>query len=258
MKLIKELWLYREMTKNLVKRDLKSRYKGSILGFLWMLINPLFQLVIYTIVFGYILPSDIDKFYMFLFVALVPWIFFSECLNGGTTCVKSQQDLVKKIHFPRQVLPISFVASSFVNMLLSFVVIFIVIIFSGIGVNPLALLLLPVIMLLEFMMALGITFLASALTVYFRDMEHIFSVLTLAWMYMTPVLYSPERIPEELQFILYANPMSQIIIMYRDVLYYKKFPTGESMLYATIFAVVLLLIGSIVFERLQRHFAEEL
>lgn len=258
MKLIKELWLYREMTKNLVKRDLKSRYKGSILGFLWMLINPLFQLVIYTIVFGYILPSDIDKFYMFLFVALVPWIFFSECLNGGTTCVKSQQDLVKKIHFPRQVLPISFVASRFVNMLLSFVVIFIVIIFSGIGVNPLALLLLPVIMLLEFMMALGITFLASALTVYFRDMEHIFSVLTLAWMYMTPVLYSPERIPEELQFILYANPMSQIIIMYRDVLYYKKFPTGESMLYATIFAVVLLLIGSIVFERLQRHFAEEL
>ena len=149
MKLFKELWFYREMTKNLVKRDLKSRYKGSILGFLWMLINPLFQLVIYTIVFGYIMPSDIDKFYMFLFVALVPWIFFSESLNGGTTCVRSQQDLVKKIHFPRQILPISFVTSRFVNMLLSFIVIFIVAIISGIGINPVALLALPVVMLLR-------------------------------------------------------------------------------------------------------------
>lgn len=258
MKLFKELWFYREMTKNLVKRDLKSRYKGSILGFLWMLINPLFQLVIYTIVFGYIMPSDIDKFYMFLFVALVPWIFFSESLNGGTTCVRSQQDLVKKIHFPRQILPISFVTSRFVNMLLSFIVIFIVAIISGIGINPVALLALPVVMLLEYMMALGITFFASALTVYFRDMEHIFNVLTMAWMYLTPVLYSADRVPENLQFILYANPMSQIVIMYRDILYYKQLPTSDSMLYAFVFATLMLVIGNLVFERLQRHFAEEL
>ena len=133
--MLKELWQYREMVRSLVKRDLKSRYKGSVLGFLWMFLNPLLQLCIYTIVFDNIIKMDIDRFYLFLFVALVPWIFFSTCLSYGTTAVLGQQDLVKKIYFPREVLPIAFTLSQFINMLLSFIVIFIVVLFSNIYVH---------------------------------------------------------------------------------------------------------------------------
>ena len=127
---IKEIYAYREMIFSLVKRDLKGRYKGSVLGFLWTFLNPLFQLAVYTMVFSTIMRSGIEDYYLFLFVALIPWIFFSTSLTGGAGCILSQQDMVKKIYFPREVLPISFVTSQFVNMLLSFIVIFVVLIVS--------------------------------------------------------------------------------------------------------------------------------
>ena len=98
MKLLKEIWTYREMIYSLVRRDIRGRYKGSILGVLWMLVDPLCQLIIYTIVFSFILPSGIDKFYLFLFVALVPWIFFNQCMSGGSTIILANQDMIKKIY----------------------------------------------------------------------------------------------------------------------------------------------------------------
>ena len=107
MKLIKELYAYREMIFSLVRRDLKGRYKGSALGFLWTFLNPLFQLCVFTVVFSVIMRNDIEDFYLFLFVALIPWIFFSTCLSGGASCILSQQDMVKKIYFPREVLPVA-------------------------------------------------------------------------------------------------------------------------------------------------------
>ena len=171
MKLLKELWQYREMMISLVKRDLKSRYKASVLGFFWMFLNPLLQLTVYTIVFSTILKMGIDKFYLFLFVALVPWLFFSTCLTGGTGVILSQQDMVKKIYFPREVLPLSYTISQFVNMLLSFLVIFVVIILSGTKLNAFALAYLPLVMLIEFVLSLGVTYLVSALNVYYRDFE---------------------------------------------------------------------------------------
>ena len=184
MRLAKELWEYREMVISLVKRDLKSRYKGSVLGFLWMFLNPLLQLAVYTVVFSTIMRMGIDKFYLFLFVALVPWLFFSTCLSMGTTVIFSQQDMVKKIYFPREVLPLAFTISQFVNMLLSFLVIFAVILCSGIQLSLSALLFLPLVMLIEFVLALGVTYLVSALNVYFRDLEHILGILSMAWMYL--------------------------------------------------------------------------
>ena len=124
MRLLREIYEYREMAVSLVKRDLKSRYQGSVLGFLWMFLNPLLQLSVYTIVFSTIMRMGIDDFYLFMFVAFVPWLFFSTCLSAGTMVIFSQQDMVKKIYFPREILPLSFTVSQFVNMLLSFVVIF--------------------------------------------------------------------------------------------------------------------------------------
>lgn len=258
MKLINELWQYREMIISLVKRDLKSRYKGSFLGFLWMFLNPLLQLVVYTIVFSTIMRMGIEKFYLFLFVALVPWIFFSTCLSAGTTVIFGQQDMVKKIFFPREVLPLAFTLSQFVNMLLSFIVIFVVVFFSGTKVQPIALLYLPLVMIIEFVLALGIVLLASSLTVYFRDLEHILFIISMAWMYLTPVIYPMEAVPQEYLKFFYLNPMTSITIAYRDILYYGRIPKMETLLNAVFLGMVVLVFGELLFKRLQRGFAEEL
>lgn len=258
MKLIKELWNYREMIISLVRRDLKSRYKGSVLGFLWMFLNPLLQLCVYTAVFSVIMRTGIEKYYLFLFVALVPWIFFSTCLSGGTTVIFAQKDMVKKIYFPRQVLPIVFTTSQFINMLLSFIIIFIVVFFSGIGLFARALVYLPLVMVIEYILALGTTFLASALTVYFRDLEHILGIVSMAWMYLTPVLYDVSSVPEKYLPIFYLNPMTSIVIAYRDILYYGRVPQMSTLRNALLLGVGVMVVGGITFRILQRHFVEEL
>ncbi|MCD7890654.1 MAG: ABC transporter permease [Ruminococcus sp.] len=258
MKTFLEIYDYRQMIFSLVRKDLRGRYKGSVLGFLWTFINPLLQLVVYTIVFSFILPTNIDKYYLYLFVGLVPWIFFSSSITGGSPSIVAQKDLVKKIYFPRQVIPISYVTSCFVNMLLCFVVIFIVIIISGIGVNPVALLCLPIIMIVEYILALGMALLASAITVYFRDLEHILGILTMAWMYMTPIMYDKSIVPEELLPVFNLNTMTHVIECYRAVLYYKKVPELESLLSSLGLGILFLVLGHFVFLKLQKHFAEEL
>lgn len=255
---IKEIYAYRQMLFSLVKKDLRGRYKASVLGFLWTFINPLLQLVIYTIVFSVIMRSGIENFYLFLFVALVPWLFFSSCLQSGATIVVNNQDLVKKIYFPRIVLPISYVTSSFVNMLLSFIVVFAVLIFSGYGMNFFALLYLPLVMIIEYILSLGIALISSACTVYLRDLEHILGIVGMAWMYLTPVIYPPELVPEKYQLIFNLNPMTSIIEAYRDILYYKTPPQMETLLLAMVLGVVVVFIGSFVFNKLQKGFIEEL
>jgi len=258
MKLLRELWEYREMTISLVKRDLKSRYKGSVLGFLWMFLNPLLQLGVYTIVFSTIMRMNIDRFYLFMFVAFVPWLFFSTCLSTGTTAILSQQDMVKKIYFPREVLPLSFTISQFVNMLLSFLVIFAVLFISRVGIQPMALLYLPLVMLIEFVLALGTTYLVSALNVFFRDLEHIMGILSMAWMYLTPVIYPVEMVPEQYMDLFYLNPMTAITIAYRDILYYGQVPQVRTLIHAAFMGLFVFIIGQGVFGKLQRHFVEEL
>lgn len=255
---LKELYLYREMIFSLVKRDLKGRYKGSALGFLWTFLNPLLQLAVYTMVFSVIMRAGIEDYYLFLFVALVPWIFFSTSLSGGASCIWAQQDMVKKIYFPREVLPISYVTSQFVNMLLSFIVIFGVLIFSGHTINLTAILYLPVIMIVEFILALGMAMLTSAITVYFRDMEYILGIVAMAWQFLTPVMYAIDMAPQKVRFIFHLNPMTPVIEAYRDILYYGKTPELNTLLSAVIIGIIVLVIGWVTFHRLQKHFVEEL
>ncbi|MBE6857065.1 MAG: ABC transporter permease [Ruminococcus sp.] len=259
MNTLKEIYNYRQMVFSLVRKDLRGRYKGSVLGFLWTFINPLFQLIVYTIAFSFILPSSIDKYYLHLFVALIPWIFFSSSIQGGASSIISAKDMVSKIYFPREVIPISYVTSCFVNMLLSFIIIFAVVIFSGVGVNPLALLCLPVVMIIEYVMALGLALLFSAITVYFRDLEHILGIITMAWIYLTPVLYPIDMIADEtIKKLFYINPMTSVIVAYRDILYYAKVPDFSTLMIALAFGVVILVAGFAVFSKLKKHFAEEL
>ena len=246
------------MILSLIKRDLRGRYKASVLGFLWTFLNPLFQLLIYTLVFSVIMRSNIEQFYIYLFVGLVPWTFFSTCVSGGASCVVNQEHLIKKIYFPRIILPISFVTSAFINMLLTFLVIFAVLIFSGFGFDLRALCFLPIIMLVEYILALGICMLTSALTVYFRDLEYILGILTMAWMYITPILYSVDIVPEEYKKIFYFNPMTPIIQAYQQILYYKQTPELETFLRVIIIGLLFLVGGCMTFEKIQKRFVEEL
>ncbi len=241
-----------------MRKDLRGRYKGSVLGFLWTFINPLLQLAVYTVVFSFILKTNIERYYLYLFVALIPWIFFSSSITVGAASVVAQKDLIKKIYFPRMVIPISYVTSSFVNMLLCFIVIFAVILFSGVGFNFTALLTLPVIMLVEYLLALGMALLASAVTVYFRDLEHILGIVSMVWMYMTPIMYDKSMIPERLLPVYNLNPMTHIISCYRDVLYCRQMPDLTSLVSAAALGLFFLIFGGFVFNKLQRHFAEEL
>lgn len=258
MKRIKEIYAYREMIFSLVKRDLKGRYKGSALGFLWTFLNPLFQLLVYTMVFSVIMRAGIEDYYIFLFVALIPWIFFGTSVSGGASCIMAQQDMVKKIYFPREVLPIAYVTSLFINMLLSFCVVFAVLFVAGYSISPLGLLCLPLIMIVEYILALGIAMIVSAVTVYLRDLEYLLSIITMAWQFLTPVMYSIDMIPEEARWVFALNPMTPVIMAYRDILYYGKEPELQTLASAIGLGVVLFAIGWFVFDRLQRRFVEEL
>ena len=246
------------MIYSLVRKELRGRYKGSALGFLWTFINPLLQLLVYTFVFSIVMPNNIDKFYLYLFIGLIPWLFFSGSLTGGAACILNQKDMVKKIYFPREVMPIAYVTSNFVNMLLCFIVIFAVIIVSGIGINIKAVLYLPIIWIVEYIMCLGGAMLTSALTVYFRDLEYILGIVTMAWMYMTPVVYSLEMVPERLRPLMNLNPMTPVIVAYRDILYSKQIPELGTLASGFTLGIIVLVIGYIVFQKLQRGFAEEL
>lgn len=258
MNKLKEIYAYREMIISLVRRELRGRYKGSVLGFLWTFVNPLLQLLVYTLVFSNIIRMGIDKYYLFLFVGLIPWIFFQSSLTSGSSCILNQKDMVKKIYFPREVLPIAHVTTNFVNMLLCFIVIFIVLAFSGVKPNFIAILYLPIIMIVEYILSLGIALLASSITVYFRDLEHILGIIGMAWQFLTPIMYPIEIVPENLMPIFMANPMTPIIVAYRDILYYSKTPQLGTLFHAFILGIFMLLIGHFVFDKLQKHFAEEL
>ncbi len=253
---IKEIWEYREMILSLVHRDLRGRYKASVLGFLWTFIVPLCQLLVYTVVFSVILQSGIEKFYLYLFIGLIPWNFFSTCLTGGASCILQQQSLVNKIFFPREVVPVSFVTAAFVNMLYCEIVVFAVCLFSGVHFSLAGLLCLPLVMLIEYILTLGITMIISALDVYFRDLEHILGILSMAWMFMTPIMYDISIVPENLMPVFQLNPMTSIITAYRDIMYAGSAPKPETLGIAAGMGILFLLVGFLVFGKMKRRFSE--
>nr|MBR6761938.1 ABC transporter permease [Oscillospiraceae bacterium] len=258
MRLFRELYLYREMISSLVRKDLKGRYKGSVLGFLWTFLNPLLQLLVYTVVFSYIMRSGIEHYYLHLFVALVPWIFFSSALTTGSRLILDQKNMIKKIYFPREVLPLAYTTSSFCNMLFSFVIIFAVIAIAGLGVAWRALPWLIPVMLIQYLLVLGVNLIVSAITVYCRDLEHIMGVVNMAWMYLSPVVYGIDFVPEHWRTWYLLNPMTPILLAYRDILYHQISPNGRLLLLALGMSLVILLLGMYLFSRLQKRFAEVL
>lgn len=275
LKTIREIIAYRQMIVGLVRKDLRGRYKGSVLGFLWTFINPLLQLVIYGFFFQKFLMrgSQVGSYYLYLFIGLIPWIFISSAVSGGSTSVLAQKDLVKKIYFPREVLPIAYVTSCLVNMLLSFIIVIAAVLFNHF-VLPTpnldmhahlptlkGLLFFPVIVIIEYLLCLGIAMITSAITVYFRDLEHILGLVTMAWFYATPIVYviTDDMFPEWTRnLITYANPAAPIVEAYRAIFYEGKTPQMKTLLLATGLGLLFLIVGFLLFGTLKKHFAEEL
>lgn len=255
---IKSIWLFRDMIIELTHRELRGKYKGSVLGFLWTYINPLMQIMVYAFVFSQIFRSGIEKFHLYLIVSMFPFNFFSGGVLQGLGSIRYQGDLVKKVYFPRQILPIVSLTVNFVNLLISFGIIYSILLISGWGINlRIQLWLIPV-LVIEYIFSLGLALLLAAVEVYFRDIEHIVSVIMMIWMYVTPLFYSIEIIPEKFIKFFYFNPMLYIISMYQQILYYKVAPEFSFMGIGALFAVGILVIGSLVFKVLEKRFAEEL
>ena len=177
---------------------------------------------------------------------------------GVSSSIIANKNLITKIYFPREVIPVSYVTSCFVNMLLCFIVIFLVLFVSGVGVSLLALAWLPLVFFIEYLFCLGCGLIVSAVTVYFRDMEHILGIVMMAWMYFTPVIYGINDIPEQWRRIFMLNPMCHIITAYRDILYYKQLPDISALLMIGGFSLAVFFIGLGVFSHIKKHFAETL
>lgn len=247
------------MIQSFIKKEVRGRYKGSILGFLWNFITPLMQIVVYIMVFTIVFRPNIDNYAIYLIVGMVPWIFFSESISSGSGSIINNSELVKKIYFPRTVLPISTVMSKFVNYIISTCISFAIILVMGFNLNWQPLLLLPFAMLLILIFSIGLSLLLSAIDTYLRDIEYIVNVVLMVLIWMTPIMYVREQFNSELfNFILSINPVTYFIEFFQDIIYFGIVPDIISIITCTCFAFGALLIGLIIFYKLEPDFAEVL
>jgi len=264
----KKLVEHRDLIKNLVIRDLKVRYKNSLLGFAWSLLNPLGMMIIFTVVFTVMLPySDVEKFPVFVLCALLPWNWFSASVTGSTGSIVGNAALVKKVYFPREVLPITVVLSNLVNFLLALIVLFGMMGIFRVGLTRWALLL-PLVMLVQMIFTVGVALFLSTLNVFYRDTQVIMEVVMLAWFFLTPVFYPVSILPQsytlfglslDVQRLVYIlNPMASIIASYRVILYAGAPPALDFLTRTAITSVVILVLGYWFFARYSGRLAEEL
>ncbi len=262
---IRSLFLHRQLLQDFAWRDLRSRYKGSALGFGWNFAMPLLQLVVFWILFGVLFgvrprtTSGEQNYAVFLFVGLLPWTFFSNSLGAGAAAILSNGAIVKKVKLPLQVLPAASVLSSLANFLLSMVVLFAVL--AGFGPrHPEGLPVLPLLVAIQVVMNLGFAYLLAAANVFFRDVQHILGILLMAWYFLTPVLFSVDIVanrPTERE-LLYLNPMAAVIVSYQRALLDGLSPEWGRLAYSAAFAVVIFLLGFLYFQRSSGDFEEAL
>ncbi len=270
---LRELYRYRELIRNLVARDLKARYKNSILGFFWSLVNPLLMMIVFSVVFVYMMPNaNIAHFPIFALCAILPWNFFTSSIMGSVNSIVGNAHLIKKVYFPREVLPISTVIANLVNFMLALIVLFAMLYIAGIGLTRWVVLL-PVVIVVQFIFTLGLAFMLSTLNVFYRDTGMIMDVILLAWFFLTPIMYPIDILPPEkvvlgltlpvqrLTYIL--NPMASLIASYRSILYGSiqggpPGPPGLDFFMRTLLtSVVVLALGYALFARYRDRFGEE-
>jgi lipopolysaccharide transport system permease protein len=252
-----ELVRYRELVRNLVKRDLKVRYRNSVFGFAWSLLNPLFMMGVLSIVFSLVFGGvEVENFPAFLIVGLIPWNFCTTSLGRVVSCLIDNGHLIKKVYFPREVLPISVVLANLVHFVIAIPVLLLILTLLGVNLTWKALLFPPLIVI-QLLLIMGLAFIISAVNVFYRDMGVALDVLLQGWFFATPIFYHHHILPLPLQKPAMANPLAAIITAYRDVLIYDRWPDRNFTLVALLSSTLIFVVGYAVFNRWSSGFAEE-
>ena len=255
--LVNNLYSYRQLLKSNVQKDIRGKYKGSFLGVLWSFINPLLLTLVYAIIFPIIMKQSEPHYVTFLIIAILPWNYFTTTICQGTTSIVVNSGIIKKVYFPREILPFSINISGLINYLISCLIIFIFLICSGIGFSWYVLFL-PIIMITQFLFQQGIILITSAVDVYIRDFEYIITFILNLLFYATPIVYASNAFNgSKFSFLLKLNPMSSIINSYRDIFYYQSMPRIKSLLIVLLISCILMYIGLKIFKKLEKGFAEE-
>ena len=249
---------YRMLIRSLVGRELKARYRGSILGFFWSFVNPLLLLLTYWLVFTYMLPGvrekSVEPYFLFLFCGILPWTWFQSSIAESAGVLIAGSNLIKKVLFPAEVLPVVTVAANMVHFLLGLPILLLFLAWNG-HLSPTALLL-PLPMLVQLLFTVGLALFVSALTVHFRDIQSILTHLLHVWFFATPVLY---LMPEtgRLRAVLRFNPMAHVLVSYQEMLFFGAFRHHRGLLLAGLAALAMFALGAWLFDRLRDTLAEE-
>lgn len=244
---------YKELLKQLVSRDLKVKYRRSVLGYLWSLLNPLLMMVVISAVFSYMFRFDIEYYPVYLLSGQIFFQFFSDATNMAMGSIIQNSSLIKKVYVPKYIFPMSRVLSCFVTMLFSMAAIIIVVLIMRVKITA-AILLTPIPLLFILCFTMGIGMIMSVLSVYFRDVVHLYSVLLTAWMYVTPIFYPLNAVPENIQVILKCNPLYQIITCFRTILLDGQIPTLENLFICIIWCAISIVGGLWLFKKKQCDF----
>ena len=253
---------YRGLVASLVARELKARYRGSVLGFFWSFVNPLLLLLVYTFVFTVVLPGahppELEPFALFMFCGILPWTWFSSSLLESSTVLISSGNLIRKVLFPAEVLPIVTVLAGAVHFCLGLPILAAFLIYYRVPVTPTDLLWFPVVVLIQLTLTLGLALLFSALTVHFRDVRDLLSNLLTLWFFGTPIIYALSQVPPQVRQILNLNPMTHLVVSYQEVLFTPgPFTRWLQLLAVGGGSVCVFIVGFFVFDRLRDTLAEE-
>jgi len=252
----RELWAYRELWYVLVKRDIKARYKQTVLGAAWAIIQPVVTMVVFTVVFGGLarIPSDGYPYAIFTYAALLPWTFFANTITSSANSLVNDANLISKVYFPRLIIPMSAVGTGLMDMMISTAVLLILMFYFDISWT-LNLLAVPLLLLAVIFTALGVGVLISALTVAYRDFRYVVPFGVQIWMYASPVVYPTSLVPEKWQWLVLMNPMTGLIDAFRSAFLGRAFDLHAITISFAV-SIVIFLIGVAYFEKVERHFAD--
>ena len=255
--IFKNLYQYRELLKTSVKKEIRGKYKNSFLGVLWSFLNPLLQIIVYALVFQVILKNPKENYAIFLCCGLVPWTFFASTITRSAFTMIENGNIIKKVYFPREILPISIVTSETVNFMISTIIILGFVILGKLGLS-IYILFYPLVLLAQYLLLIAISLIVSSISVYVRDLQHLIGVAMQLLFYATPIVYAADSIPENLKWILSLNPMTYIIDGYRAIFYNQAMPDLTAIGILICIGIAGCAIGYLIFNKLQKGFAEEL
>ena len=256
--MISELYQYRELLKTSIKKEIRGKYKASFLGVLWSFINPLLQVLVYAIVFPYMMRDTGDDYIIYLVTGILPWTFFQTVINECVISVKKNSGIIKKVYFPRVILPLSSAISGLINFFISCLIILFFCLIFKVGFSWHFLYAIPL-AIIECVLALGIGLALGAVDAYVQDLEYIVNFILMMAFYGSPIVYQMSLFESNTLFlkIIQLNPMTKIIMGYRDAFLYHFTPPLTDFIYVSVIACIVLVLGYMIFKKLEKGFAEQ-